>query len=503
MKMRHGYLWILTGLIVFGCGKVKKNKAHAAPLPNIVFFFVDDMGWQDTSVPFHTELTPLNRRYHTPNMEQLAKEGMKFPQAYASAVCSPSRVSLMTGMNAARHRVTNWTLFKDDSRDTEHAKLIPPQWNVNGLTAEKGQNRAIYSRTLPQLLKKAGYKTIHVGKAHFGAKDTSGEDPLNLGFDVNIAGHAAGGPGSYLGKYNFSAQWRGGMPVWDVPGLDKYHGTDTYLTEALTIEANKAIDQAVREGKPFYLYMSHYAIHAPWEKDEHFYRKYRDAGLNEFDATYAAMIEGMDKSLGDIRANLKRLGVEDTTIIVFMSDNGSPKPAPRNLPLRGFKKTPYEGGSRVPLLVQWPGVTKAGSVNDAHVLIEDIFPTFLEMARLRDEMKKSKDGISFVPMLKGKKTNPDSRPLYWHCPNISPDNEPFSSIRKGPWKLIYHHVDGKMELFNLEQDIGETRSLFEAQKDKGHELATLLSDYLVSVNAQMPMDKATGKPVQYPGELLK
>ncbi len=243
------------------------------------------------------------------------------------AVCSPSRISLMTGLNSARHKVTNWTLRKDKSPDWEHPVIQPPQWNVNGMSATPGVKHTIHVKTLPMLLKKVGYRTIHTGKAHFGALETPGENPLNLGFDVNIGGHAAGGPGSYHGENNFSAAWRNGARIWDVPGLEKYHGQDINLTEALTIEANTAIENSVKDGKPFYLYMSHYAIHAPWEKDKRYYQKYIDAGLSEFNAKYASMIEGMDKSLGDIMANLKRLGVEDNTIIVFMSDNGQPSQA--------------------------------------------------------------------------------------------------------------------------------------------------------------------------------
>ena len=240
--------------------------AQESVKPNIIFFFIDDMGWQDTSVPFYKEKTKLNKIYQTPNMEQMAAEGMKFTQAYACAVCSPSRISLMTGMNAARHQVTNWTLRKDKSPDPAHKKITPPEWNMNGLNLDDTIERTVYATTLPQLLKESGYRTIHVGKAHFGAAGTPGEDPLNLGFDVNIAGHAAGGPGSYYGKYNFSAKWRNGDKIWDIPGLEAYHGQDIYLTEALTIEANKEIDKAVRDSTPFYLYMSHYAIHAPWKR---------------------------------------------------------------------------------------------------------------------------------------------------------------------------------------------------------------------------------------------
>lgn len=286
----------------------------AAPLPNIVFFLVDDMGWQETSVPFHTETTELNRRYRTPNMERLAAQGVKFTQAYASAVCSPTRVSALTGMNVARHGVTNWTLRKNASPDRPHKTLQPPVWNVNGICADAGTERTQQVTPLPELLRTVGYRTIHVGKAHFGAKDTPGENPLNLGFDVNIAGHAAGGPGSYWGERNFSAAWRTKPPavIWDVPGLEAYHGRDVYLTEALTLEAIKAVERAVSNREPFYLYMSHYAVHAPWERDDRFYQKYLEEGLKPFEATLASMIEGMDKSLGDVIAALDRLALRKT-----------------------------------------------------------------------------------------------------------------------------------------------------------------------------------------------
>ena len=478
--------------------RVKKDKTDS---PNIVFFFVDDMGWQDTSVPFHTKVSKLNKQYFTPNMERLASDGMKFTQAYATAVCSPSRISLMTGVNAAKHRVTNWTLFKNQSTETDHPTLIGPNWNLNGLSSVPNVPKTFYARTLPQYLKSAGYTTIHVGKAHFGAKDTPGENPLNLGFDVNIAGHAAGAPGSYLANNNYSAVWRDGMQVWDVPGLDKYFDTDIFLTEALTIEANHAINQAVENNKPFYLYMSHYAVHSPWEIDERYYQKYIDAGLSEFDATFASMLEGMDKSLGDIMDNIKELGVEKNTIIVFMSDNGSPRQTARNLPLRGFKLTPYEGGTRVPMIVKWPDITRENSYTDQPIIIEDIFPTFLEMAGLSQQLSPTIDGISFVPILKGKEIASNSRSFIWHFPNLY-DTFPYSSIRKGPWKLIYHHADQKFELFNLEKDLSETKNLVHSNPSKTYELASILSDYLESIDAPMPFDKKTKQPIPYPKQVL-
>lgn len=481
----------------------RSSSALGRSRPNIVFFFIDDMGWQDTSEPFHKKVTRLNRRYHTPNMEALADEGMKFTQAYACAVCSPSRVSLMTGLNAARHGVTNWTLRKNTSPDPDHPTLNMPQWNVNGLSPVLGVERTVHARTLPMFLQEAGYRTIHVGKAHWGAAETPGEDPENLGFDVNIAGHAAGGPGSYYGKYDFSAAWRNGDRIWDVPGLDEYHGRDVYLTEVLTLEANEAIEAAVADDKPFYLYMSHYAIHAPWEKDDRYYEKYKERKLRDFDATYASMIESMDKSLGDILANLERLGVDDNTIIIFMTDNGAPKQATRNAPLRGHKLTPYEGGTRVPMIVKWPGVTEAGSTCDDYLIIEDIFPTVLEMADVLDygQVGGAIDGVSFAPLLRQTGGYPKDRCLFWHFPH-SYDEPPYSAIRQGDWKLIYFYADQHYELYNLAEDIGESRNLYEKRPDVAGRLATALHDFLVDAKAHIPAFKRTGETVPLPGVSL-
>ncbi|WP_234408582.1 sulfatase-like hydrolase/transferase [Marinilabilia salmonicolor] len=255
-------------------------------------------------------------------MEKLAEEGVKFTQAYACAVCSPTRVSLISGMNAARHRVTNWTLKRNASNDRPHPSLNLPQWNVNGPQPTDSIENSVHITPLPKILQDHGYYTVHSGKAHWGAIGTPAENPINLGFDVNIAGHAAGGPGSFLGEKNYSAQWRNGGTQWDVPGLEKYHGTDTYLTEALTIEAIKALQKPVSQRQPFYLYMAHYAVHVPIEKDKRFIQKYLDKGLDETEAAYASMIEGMDKSLGDLMTFLDKNNLTENTIILFMSDNG-------------------------------------------------------------------------------------------------------------------------------------------------------------------------------------
>ncbi|MBL8820963.1 MAG: sulfatase-like hydrolase/transferase [Planctomycetia bacterium] len=492
-------VFVVVILLLSVCTQVEAE----APIPNVVVFLVDDMGWQETSVPFHTEVTELNKRYRTPNMERLAADGMRFTQAYASAVCSPSRVSILSGMNVARHRVTNWTLRKDRSPDQPSKFVEPPQWHLNGVATKANLERTTRITPLPALLNAAGYRTIHAGKAHFGAKGTPGEDPMHFGFDVNIAGHAAGGPGSYWGEKNFSAAWRKEDRIWDVPGLEAYHGKEVYLTEAITLEAIKAVEKAVMEKKPFYLYLSHYAVHAPWEKDARFYQKYIDAGLKPFEATLASMVEGMDKSLGDVMEAVKRLHVDQNTVILFLSDNGSPSQCPHNLPLRGHKITPFEGGIRVPLIAKWPRVTEANSVNTNPVVVEDFFPTILEMAGVTKlETVQQVDGKSFVPLLKGNGNTPPDRAFVWHYPHQY-GCTPFSAVRQGPWKLIYHHITRKQELFNLNDDIGETTDLAASKPDKVVELAKVLGERLRVMDAQMPTDKETRQPIEWPDRVTR
>ena len=461
------------------------------------------MGWQETSVPFHQDSTELNRVFSTPNMARLAEQGVKFTQAYACAVCSPSRVSWMTGYNAARHQVTNWTLRRGVSPDWEHPVITPPEWNVNGISPNPDTENSFHVKgTLPQILSQAGYRTIHVGKAHFGAKGTPGENPENLGFQVNIAGHAAGGPGSYHGDKNFSAFWRNGSQIWDVPGLDQYHGQEINLTEALTREAIKEIKESVRADSAFFLYMSHYAIHAPWEEDRRFYQKYLDLGYDEFTARYASMVESMDHSLGDIMDVLTEENIEENTLVLFLSDNGSPSQARPNLPLRGHKLTPYEGGIRVPMLVKWPGRAPSGMTCGEFVIIEDVYPSLLQVAGVTlANFPEDIDGKSWVEQLQKPELSTSSeRPIYWHFPHTY-DQPPYSALRKGKWKLIYQHVDQSLELYNLESDISESQNMSKSKPEKLQEMVATLANFLRESKAGMSINKSTGQPIPYPDEL--
>ena len=474
--------------------------------PNILLFMVDDMGWQDTSVPFYSQITPLNKRYSTPNMERLADMGVKFTQAYASSVSSPSRCSLLTGANAARHRVTNWTFVKDTPTDEKHESLTMPQWNVNGIQPVVGVPHSFVATSFVQILADHGYNTIHCGKAHFGATDTPSANPLNYGFQINIAGHAAGGLASYLGTERFGHNSEG-APVsgFAVPGLEKYWDKDIYATEALTREAINALD-SVGSGKPFFLYMSHYAVHVPLQADNRFVDKYFARGLSQAEATYASMVEGMDKSLGDLMDYLKSKDELDNTIIIFMSDNGgfslwgrTPPLHTHNLPLRSGKGSAYEGGIREPMMVYWPGVTDGGTVIDDYVIIEDFFPSILEMAQVKSyNVPQSVDGVSFVPMLRGEQA--ESRSLIWNMPNnwISGDFREHGigatcTIRQGDYKLIYWYEDGRKELYNIRTDIGETENLAATMPELTAHLCSQLADALRRMDAQRPTITATGQ----------
>lgn len=494
--------------------------------PNIIMFLVDDMGWQDTSVPFYNnEQTPLNRRFHTPNMVRMAEMGVKFTQAYACAISSPTRCSLMSGMNASRHRVTNWTLELNQKTDSKSNAIELPEWNFNGIQPAEGDgkiNNATAITPLPQILKDNGYRTIHCGKAHFGARTTPGADPSTMGFDVNIAGGPNGAPGSYLGTKNFGE----GTP-FGVKGLEKYHGQDIFLTEALTIEAIREMKESVKMNKPFYLYMSHYAVHGPYDNDSRFSGKYRGqydeqlkAAMNENEARYAALVEGMDKSLGDIMDYLEQNPeVAANTILLFMSDNGGQglnnvrqgiANRDQNYPARAGKGSAFMGGVREPMMVYWPGVTKPGTECEQKVIIEDFFPTILEMAGVRKYNTIQKvDGKSFVKAIKKGKVTEKDKAIVWHFPNLWGETQnkeegygAYSAILKGDYHLIYTWETGVLRLYNIKEDIGEQNDLAKSMPEKVKELAVQLSDYLREREAQRPSMKDTGEIIPFPDETL-
>ena len=482
--------------------------------PNIILFMVDDMGWQDTSLPFWNQRTFYNDRYETPNMERLAAQGMMFTQAYACPISSPSRCSLMTGSNAARHRVTNWTLEKNKSTDLSDDSLALPDWNYNGISRVDGCRNTYKAVSFVNLLQASGYHTIHCGKAHWGAKDTPGENPTHWGFEVNIAGHAGGGPATYLSERCFgNTTDPKKQHKMAIPGLEKYWNTGVFLTEALTREAISALDKAKRYNQPFYLYMSHYAVHIPIDRDPRYFAKYLRKGLSEKEAAYASLVEGMDKSLGDILDWFDQNDESRRTILIFMSDNGGYATGTQwrdeplftqNFPLRSGKGSMYEGGIREPMIVRWPSVVRPKSVCGQYIMIEDFFPTLLEMAGIKHyKVPQKVDGKSFVPLLKGQE-KPSCRPLVWNYPNVWGNTGPGISLncalREGPWKLIYNYKTRRKELYDIPNDIGEAHDLAASRPSLVAKLSKKLGRYLRKMGAQRPSDKRSGRPCPWPDE---
>lgn len=493
-KLQVSSIAALSFFYLTSCAVQKSEPSTPA---NVIIFLIDDMGLMDTSVPFltdaegHPKPYPLNAYYMTPNMEKLAEQGVRFTNFYAHSVCSPSRTSIMTGQNSARHRVTNW-IHPESNNRTEYG---PSEWHWQGLTKT--------SVTLPKLFKQKGYKTIHVGKAHFGPLGSDSEDPLHIGFDINIGGSSIGQPGSYLGTEAFG--YTGGDRPRAVPGLEKYHGKDIFLTEALTLEANQAITEAHQEGKPFFLNMSHYAVHAPFYSDPRFAAHYSDSGKSEKAQAYATLIEGMDKSLGDIVKHVKELGLGEHTLILFLGDNGSDAPLPiendysSSSPLKGKKGNHWEGGMRVPFIAAWVTPNSKSTtqkklpiaqdaVQEQLGSIMDIFPTLDHLVDLDVPEDYETDGFDLYHQFAGKENQTRHERFLNNFPHAH-NSSYFTSMVDGHWKVVYHfHPQGEpwYELFNLKNDPFETENLAETNLEQLKKMMSLLSDEMKDKNALYP-----------------
>jgi len=486
------------------------SAADDAP-PNIVVFLVDDMGVMDTSLPFLTDdrgqpkRYPLNDYYRTPNMERLAGRGIRFNNFCAMSVCSPTRISIMTGQNAARHRTTNWINPDKDNGGPNG----PPNWNWQGL--KKG------AVTLPGLLHAAGYRTIHVGKGHFGPREFEGAEPRNLGFDINVGGASIGAPGSYYGRENYgNGTKRAGNGV---PHLEKYHGTETFLTEALTIEAKARVSDAVQAGQPFYLYLAQYAVHAPFNSDPRFAEQYRDSGKSAQAQAFATLIEGMDKSLGDLLDHLESLGVAENTLVFFLGDNGSDAPLGHQhevacaAPLRGKKGAHYEGGLRVPFIAAWakPAAAKpqqqrlaipAGAIQPQIASVCDLFPTILDVVGVAPLPGHAVDGTPLRTLLTGQRDPERSETFLMHYPHAPHRSDYWTSYRDGPWKVIYHYLptavsgNSHYQLFNLAEDPFEQQDLAAARPQELRRMMQGLIAALDQCDAVYPVDKDHATPLK-------
>jgi arylsulfatase A-like enzyme len=448
-------LCILTG-IALGSGA-----ARAAERTNVVVILMDDLGARDLGCYGSTY-------YRTPHLDRLAAAGMKFTDAYAACpVCSPSRAALLTGKYPARLNLTDWLPGRPDRPDQ---KLLRPV--INQLLPKE-------EATLANRLHAAGYATGHVGKWHLGGK---GFEPDRRGFDLNVAGDEAGSPRSYFAPYkNREGRF--------MPGLEKAPEGE-YLTDRLTAEAEKFIE--ANRDRPFFLYLAHYAVHIPLRAKADVIARYKGGGPagTQNNPVYAAMIESMDDSVGRIVAKLDELNLSGRTAVLFTSDNGGLSvlegpntPSTINSPFREGKGFLYEGGTRVPLLVRWPGVTRPGTVSGTPVSGIDFLPTILDLCGLENESKV--DGVSLRPVLGGQGDLPP-RPLYWHYPHYSNQGgRPGSSIRDGDFKLIEFFEDGRRELYDVRKDAGETRNLALEQPERAKELAGKLEAWRREVGARM------------------
>lgn len=473
------------------------TSATAAEKPNILVFLVDDMGLMDTSVPFLTDnegkpkAHPLNELYRTPAMEDLASRGMRFETFYANSVCSPTRISIMTGQSSARHHTTQWIRSENNNRGPQG----PPDWKWAGIT--KGD------QTLAGLLKQDGYHTIYAGKAHFGPNDAYGEFPDNFGFDVNIGGCSWGQPGSYYGEDGYG--WIKGNKRRAVPHLEKYHGKDMYLTDALTLEMNAEIKKAVDGKKPFLAYMAYYGLHAPFMPNKKYAGNYEQADIPKAAKAFATMVESMDTSVGEILKQLDTLGVAENTLVLFLGDNGSDAPlggvhtVASSAPLRGKKGTHYEGGMRVPFIAAWAKADssnpyqaklpiQAGAITTEMGTIHDIFPTLLETAGV--SYQGEIDGANLGPALKGEKM-PGQRDFLMHFPH-SHRSSYYTVYRLGDWKLVYHYTrpaKERYELFNLAKDPTEATNLAGTEPDELKRMVKAMSDALEDAGALYPVSK--------------
>jgi arylsulfatase A-like enzyme len=447
--------WILAVLLMALPGR-------AAERMNVIVILVDDLGWTDLSCYGSTF-------YETPNLDRLAKEGMRFTDGYsACTVCSPTRASLLTGQYPARLHITDW--IPGEGRTKERLRI--PEWR-KFLPAEE--------ITIAERLKEQGYATASIGKWHLGR--IGGKYAEAHGFDQNIGGYDRGQPPSFHAPYQ-------------IPTLEEGPEGE-YLTDREAKEGVKFIE--THRDQPFFIYLPHYAVHTPIQGKADLTKKYQGkdkSGSKQRNAAYAAMIESMDDALGTIVAALERLDLDERTAIVFTGDNGGLvlRQITDNSPLRVGKGSAYEGGVRVPLIVKWPGVTQPGSVCSVPAITPDIYPTVLEMTGSPKDGRAVIDGKSLGPVLRGGQTL-EREAIYWHYPHYhSGGATPYSAIRKGDWKLIHFFEGDRVELYDLRNDISESKDLSGEQPEKVAEMKQQLTAWRTSVKAQLPTPNPDYKP---------
>ena len=454
--LRRTFMAGLAGGGLFG-------RAVAAAKTNFVLILADDFGWRDLACYG-------NQDFATPNIDRLASQGARFTNAYAACpVCSPTRASIMTGRYPVRTGVTDWITGRPSH---EKGPITTPRTATELKLAET---------TIAERLKPAGYRSASIGKWHLGGE---GFWPTDQGFDVNIGGNNSGSPPRSPKPY---------FGPFELPNLKA--GPGEFLTEKLTHAATEFIEQ--NRANPFLVYLPHYTVHIPLGAREEAIAGHKDKAQGRYNPVYAAMVESLDESVGQVLAAIDRAGVADRTMVMFFSDNGglryegkSQQPVTSNAPLRAGKGHLYEGGIREPLIVRYPGVVKPGAVIDTPVSSVDFFPSMCDLAGVRPG---DVDGVSLMPLLRGAALKP--RPLFWHYPHYSNQGgEPGSAIREGDWKLIEFHKDGRRELFNLREDISETRNLVEKEPAVAKRLAARLGEWRKRSGAIMPQKNPNADP---------
>lgn len=445
-------------LAMSGCNK---------PKPNIILINIDDMGWRDVGF-MGSEF------YETPNIDRLAKSGIVFTNAYATASnCAPSRACLMSGQWAPRHGI--YTVGTSERGNSSDRKLIPTK-NSTVLPDQM--------ITIAETLQDAGYRTCQAGKWHLG------EDPRDQGFDLSIGGTRFGHPTSYYPPY-------GNVPL-DAPKGE-------YLTDLVMDRAIEFVEEAATG--PFFLYYSPYAVHTPIHPVDSLFMRYveKEPWMGQEHAGYASMIDNLDRNIGNLLQSLEEDGRSQNTLIIFTSDNGGHFAVTKQRPLRAGKGSYYEGGIREPFAIAWEGKIEGGQESEVPVTNLDLYPTILEAAGLKKILKGKDalplDGLSLLPHITKNKKVMD-RPLFWHFPiyleaYVSADYEtrdalfrtrPGSVVRLGDWKLHQYFEDGGVELYNLREDVGERDNRVESNPEKTQELLEILEEWRERTSAPVPTE---------------
>ncbi|MEM7143930.1 MAG: sulfatase [Verrucomicrobiota bacterium] len=458
--------------------------------PNVLLIVADDLGWADLGC-YHVTAPGAERDrgggsdlHETPNLDALAASGVRFTDAYAaSPVCTPTRASIQTGLAPARVRMTIWR--ESAQRRREGKAMLEPLCEED-LSTEY--------QTLGELFSAAGYVTAHVGKWHLGGPTAF---PEAHGYRISVGGNIWGAPDSFFYPFRGAETFkRDGFRY--VPGLS-YAKEGDVLTDVLTDEAIRVMDFAQDLGEPFFLCLSYYTVHTPIEavaEDVAYFEGKVNAGMRHQNATYAAMVRSLDENVGRLLEHLWDAGMEEETIVVFLSDNGGfdgkfqGRVVTNNAPLRSGKGSCYEGGIRIPLIVRWPGDGAEGGVCAAPVITTDLFASLGEMAGVWSESAEGagRDGESFAALVREPGYEMEERGLYFHYPHYYHNTGPVSAMRRGDWKLLmYYEPEGRrVELYDLGEDLGEARDLSDTMVEKAGELRGELEGWLEEVGAQLP-----------------